>query len=183
MIHDRRWTAALAEHERALAAFASACERIPPASWHRAPAPGKWSPAEVVVHVCQAYELGRDAAAGGPGMRLLVSRRRAWQLRTLMLPLVVVTSRFPRGVPAPREVTPDPAASRGLTPDAAAARLERVAGDAAAALRRAADVRPMPRIMHAYFGALTPRASLRLLSAHTRHHARGLARLHPAAAG
>ena len=35
--------------------------------------------------------------------------------------------------------------------------------------------RPAPRVAHAYFGALTPHAALRLLSAHTRHHARALA--------
>jgi hypothetical protein len=28
--------------------------------------------------------------------------------------------------------------------------------------------------VHAYFGPLTPRAALRMLSAHTRHHARTL---------
>jgi hypothetical protein len=32
------------------------------------------------------------------------------------------------------------------------------------------------RVQHACFGPLTPRATLRLLSAHTRHHARALGR-------
>jgi hypothetical protein len=34
--------------------------------------------------------------------------------------------------------------------------------------------RSSPRVVHAYFGAIAPRRALRLLSAHTRHHARGL---------
>jgi len=147
------------------------CERIPADGWHEEPAPGKWSSSDVVLHLCRAYELGRDAANGGPGMRLVVSTSRAWALRTLLLPVILLTKRFPSGVRAPEEVVPD--ASARSMPDAALARFERVAQEAAVALRRAA----VPRVMHAYFGPLTPRAALRVLSAHTSHHARALSRL------
>lgn len=167
------------EHEIAVRTFLAACQEVTPANWQRAPAPGKWSPAAVVLHVCQAYELGRDAVAGGPGMQLRVAPPVAWFSRTLILPVVLATRRFPQGAAAPAEVVPDAAEARLLLPDAAAARLQRVAEQAAAALRRAAGERPAPRVTHAYFGALNPHATLRLLSAHTRHHARGLT--HPTA--
>ena len=174
MGEERRWTTALAEHDRAVREFLAACRRVAPADWQRAPMPGKWTAAAMALHVCRAYELGRDAMAGGAGMRLRVTPRVAWISRTLILPVVLATKRFPRGARSPSEVVPDAAESLSLMPQAAAERLERAAREAAQALRRAAGERPAPRVTHAYFGALTPRTTLRLLSAHTRHHARGL---------
>ena len=176
MRDERRWTAALVEHETVMRAFLTACQGVAPAYWQRAPAPGKWTPAAVVLHVCQAYELGRDSVAGGPSMRLRVATPVAWFSRMLLLPVILATKRFPPRAIAPAEVVPDAAKAGLLLQDAAAARLERVSGRAAAALRRAAGERPVPRLTHAYFGALNPLATLRLLSAHTQHHARKLAR-------
>ena len=177
MSEERGWRAAVDEHDVAVREFMARCEGIPSGSWHQSPASRRWSPSDVVLHLCRAYEVGRDAADGGPGMRLLVSPSRAWALRTLLLPLILRTQRFPRGVRSPREVVPPDATSARPTRDEALARLERVAREAAVALRRAADGRPVPRLMHAYFGPLAPHTALRVLSAHTRHHARGLAHL------
>jgi hypothetical protein len=174
MRDERRWNAALAEHEIVVREFLAACERVDPADWQRPRAPGKWSPAAVALHVCRVYELGRDAMTGGQSMRLKISQPAAWFLRTLMLPAIFATKRFPRGAPAPVEVAPDAAEARLLMQDAAATRLQRVADQAAAALRRAAAERAAVSFTHAYFGRLAPHATLRLLSAHTRHHARGL---------
>lgn len=170
-----RWAEALDEHERAVHAFIAVCEQLPPGRWHLPPAAGKWTPSDVALHLCHAYELGRDAAAGGSGMRLRVTPLRAWVARSVVLPLILLTDRFPRGVSAPREVAPDRSVSRQLSPGAALARFEEVARQAASGLRRVADERPAARVMHAYFGPLAPRAALRVLSAHTRHHARALA--------
>jgi hypothetical protein len=168
------WTAAVAEHEREVANLIAALQRVDRAGWTHAPAPGKWSPAAVAVHICQAYQLGAAAAAGGTGMRLRVSPPVAWLSRTVLLPAMLATQRFPRGVPAPSEVRPDLAVAERLVPEAAVACIVRSADEAAAALRRAGREQPNLRITHAYFGPLTPRATLRLLSAHTRHHARAL---------
>ena len=173
---ERRWTAALLEHETVVRAFLAECQAVAPADWQRAPAPGKWSPAAVALHVCRAYELGRDAIAGGPGMRLLVAPAAAWFARKLLLPFLLATKRFPQGANAPREVVPDVAEARLLLQDVAAARLLRVSQQAAMALRHAADGYPAARVSHAFFGALNPHTALRVLSAHTRHHTRLLAR-------
>ena len=171
---NRQWAQAFAEHEEVLEEFLTVCRRIDDGGWQRAPAPGKWSPAAVALHVCRAYELGRDAATGGSSMRLLVPRPVAWLSRTLVLPLLIALRRFPQGARAPAEVVPDAAEARRLVPEAAAARLRQVSDEAAVALHRAAREQPALRVAHAYFGTLTPRGSLRLLSAHTRHHARRL---------
>jgi DinB superfamily len=169
-----RWSAALREHETAVREFLVACGRIAPDRWQRAPAPGKWTGAAVVLHVCRAYELGRNAAAGGESMRLKVSPSAALISRVLILPVVLATHRFPRGARSPREVFPDAAEASLLLPDVAARRLHDAAEQAAEGLRQAAACRPMPRMTHAYFGPLAPLATLRLLTAHTVHHARDL---------
>lgn len=109
-------------------------------------------------------------------MRLRVSKPYAWLLRTFLLPAVLVTKRFPRGVRVPREVAPDLEEAKRLAPDAAARRLKHVAHEAAEAMRRVGRNRPAPLMTHAYFGPLAPYAAMRLLSAHTRHHARALAK-------
>ena len=172
---EHRWNAAIAEHGTVVRAFLDVCGRVAPADWHRPPAPGKWSAAAVALHVCRVYEMGRDAMAGGPSMRLRVSRPFSWLLRTLMLPVIIATKRFPRGAYAPREIAPDPAEAMLLTPHAAATRLQRVADEAAAAFRRAAAEPRAPSMTHAYFGPLAPHTALRLLSAHTWHHSRAMA--------
>ncbi len=169
-----QWRAALAGHQNAVGEFLAACERLGPDDWQRALAPGKWTAAAVVLHVCRAYELGRDAAAGGPSMRLRVSPSAAWISRMLILPVVLTTHRFPRGARSPREVVPDLGEACVLLRDAAAKRLHDAAAQAAEQLRQAAARRPVPLVTHAYFGPLAPLATLRLLSAHTVHHARDL---------
>ena len=107
-------------------------------------------------------------------MRLRVSERLAWWLRTLMMPVVLATKRFPRGARAPKEIWPDAADLKVVTPAEVAARLEPLSAEVAAGLRSSANARQSPRFTHAYFGTLTPYNALRLLAAHTRHHDRGL---------
>ena len=174
MPSERRWNAAIAEHDTVVREFLAACERCPAGDWNTSPAPGKWSSSAVALHVCHAYELGQNAMAGGPGMRLRVSKPYAWLLRNLLLPVIIATKRFPRGARAPREVAPDLEEARTLTPPAAATRLRRVAAEAAAAFRQARGDRSATLVTHAYFGPLTPYMALRMLSAHTKHHARTL---------
>ena len=160
-----------------LHSFQGQLARVESTDWQQPPGVGKWSPATLAVHVCRSYELGRDAMSGAPSMQLQVPPLRAWLSRTLLLPLLLVTRRFPRGAEAPAEVIPDAAEARGLTPTAAALRLERAAEGAVTALRRAAREPAPPPVTHAYFGPLRPYVALRLLSAHTRHHTLGLTRL------
>jgi hypothetical protein len=176
VVVPERWSAILAEHEREVVNFIAVLQRVDRSAWTRSPAPGKWSPAAVALHVCEAYGLVIDAAAGGPGMRLRVAPAAAWLSRTLLLPVLLATKRFPRGAAAPLEVLPHLALAEQLGLPDAVERFRTAADEAAAALRQASRERPKLRVSHAYFGPLTPRATLRLLSAHTRHHARALGR-------
>lgn len=109
-------------------------------------------------------------------MRLRTPWVVAWFARSILLPRLLAAQRFPRGARAPSEVVPDPLEASNLTQEAAITRLQRVASEAVITLRDAALHQPNVRITHAYFGPLKPYDALRLLSAHTRHHAAGMAR-------
>jgi hypothetical protein len=170
--HD--WSGALAEHDRVLAQFVQAVAQVSAAKWAESEAPGRWSVAQVVLHVIASYQFGLDAARGGAGMRMRTARPVAWFARTVLLPRVLANERFPLGARAPAEVWPDAEAARSLTVADAIARLERVAGECVEALRYAGESTPRVRVTHAYFGPLRPYEALRLLSAHTRHHGGGV---------
>jgi hypothetical protein len=171
---ERAWAAALAEHQGAVDGVLAGVDRVAPARWWLPAAPGRWSPAEEVLHVALAYEFGCAAVTGGAAMRLRVPRLGAWFARRVLLPRLLRAGTFPRGAVSPPEVAPSPAEARALTAADARARLVRAADTAARLLRDAEGRRPAVRVTHAYFGPLAPRAALRLLSAHTRHHARRL---------
>lgn len=169
---DRRWRSVLALHARELDAFLDAARAVPEAAWHREPAPGKWSAAAVVRHVADSYRFGRDAArSGGGGMRLKVHPLRAALFRHTLFRAMIWLRTFPRGAPAPREVRPDLAAVAATPRAEALAELASLAAEAAEALRAAPG---SCRVVHAYFGPLTPRDTLTLLALHTRHHAAGV---------
>jgi hypothetical protein len=166
------WTRALTEHGSALDVFIARIEAIPEAAWHQERAPGKWSPAALALHVIDSYRLGHEAIrSGGGGMRLRVAPWKAWIGRTIYFPAMLALGRFPQGAPAPSEVRPDLDAATRLDRRDAVITLRRVADDAVAALIASP---PSTRFVHAYFGGLSPRMTLRLLGAHTRHHADGM---------
>jgi hypothetical protein len=173
-MRDDRWNAAAVEHDEAVHIFLDAMAGLPSDVWQRPRAPGKWSPAALALHVCRAYEFGREAATTGAVMQLKVPPVAAWVSRVAALPVLLALDRFPKGAEAPGEVVPDLDEAARSTPAQLAARLEATAGEALTSLRDIARTRPSFRCTHAYFGAMPPLTTVRLLSAHTRHHAKGL---------
>ena len=174
---ERAWQAALAEHEAVLAEFLARVERVPAERWQVPVAPGKWSPAEEAYHVLLAYEFGLAALREGAVMKLRVSPWQARIARWLLLPYLLGSGKFPKGAAAPREVRPPSAEAHALSRPDLIERLRQVAGEAAREVRAADARRPPVQVVHAYFGALRPLPALRLMSAHTMHHARHLALL------
>ena len=172
MASSRRWRRAVDVHDAAVRAFVTAVRAVPTARWQQPHAPGKWSPAEEALHVALSYEAGIAALEHGTPMQPRVSPWRARLLRALVLPVMLRTEWFPAAT-APREVRPPDAAARALTPHAVATRIE----DAAArVLHLAGTAGPHVRIMHAYFGRMTPLQGLGMLAAHTAHHTRAMQR-------
>jgi hypothetical protein len=165
-----RWTSALAEHEHVLSEYLRVARDFQADRWQRVPAPGRWSAAALTLHVADAYRYGHEAASGGPGMRLLAPPLAAFVSRTVILPVMLWLKRFPREAPVPKEVRPDLTQAHTLTQTDLVDRLEREAGKAIATFQ----LPTATRVMHAYFGSLTPYQTLRLVTAHTRHHTIGL---------
>jgi len=165
-------TRALVEHADALDTFVTRIEAVPDGAWHQERAPGKWSPAALALHVIDSYRLcDATIRSGGGGMRLRVAPWKAWIGRNIYFPVMLARRRFPQGAPAPMEVRPDLEAAARLERSEAITALRRVADNAVAALIAAP---PTTRFVHAYFGGLSPHMTLRLLGAHTRHHAEGM---------
>jgi hypothetical protein len=167
---SRAWIKAEREHHDVVMRFRDLVRCFAETNWQREPAPGRWSAAALVWHVCQSYELGAHAARGGSSMVLRSPALLAFLSRNLLLPVMLATRTFPREAPAPREVRPDLPSVSDFTVETALRRLEHASADALSALT-APDAAPFT---HAYFGTLSPRHTLRLLSAHTRHHTQGL---------
>ncbi len=173
-ISDRAWAAARTEHHEVVAEFLATIDLFSEETWFRPPRPNKWSAATLTDHVSVTYAYGRDATNTGVGMRLLVPRPVAWAARTFILPRMLRSKRFPRGAKAPAEVRPVLANSTALSRERAKEELTARAADALTAFDRARQERPAMTLTHAYFGPLTLLQTLRMVSAHTRHHAQGM---------
>ena len=170
-----RWIDAERQHAECVAAFLVAASLVPVEKWRKPLGEGRWSPAQMVLHIEQSYLLGANALRGGPGMQLRRSPLVSWLSRIVMLPLMSLTKRFPKGVPAPREVRPDAAVAHAVSREALTARVQSAATAMLAALRESLASNSRVRVTHAYLGALDSYQTLRLLNAHTRHHAELLA--------
>lgn len=164
------WSSLLAMHSEAVTHFRAAAGRLAASHWMQPLAPGKWTAAEVTSHVSQAYRVVTAELAGAPGMRLVGSRFRRMVLRHTVLPRLLQGKPFPAGVRAPRETRP-----RDVNPDPMEALSE--LGALAQALELELTERSSNKgacLTHAYFGPLSARQGIRLLTAHTRHHAEQL---------
>lgn len=170
-----RWQSAERAHAEAVAALLVAASLVPDHKWAEPLGPGRWSPAQMLLHVEQSYRLGHDALLGGAGMKVRTSGLVAWVGRTIVLPLLTLTKRFPRNAPAPRELVPDAAVAHALPRTELTIRVQSAATQALGTLREAIASGSRVRVQHAYMGQLTPYQTIRLLNAHTRHHAKLLA--------
>jgi hypothetical protein len=161
--------AALADHRAAHEAYVRRAGRIPSDQWRRPATPGKWSPSEITEHLRLALETLRRELEGQPAMRVILTPWKRFTLRWTILPSILRTGRFPRGVRAPREIRPaDPPEERDEALrrlDEAHARFASACGEPSAAGRR---------LTHPYFGPLPLTRFHRLLARHADHHARQL---------
>jgi hypothetical protein len=106
-------------------------------------------------------------------MRLKLPASAARISQVAVLPLLLALDCFPRGADAPIEVVPDLRKAEQATRQMVQVRLQQSAAEALEALRSGALEQPSLRITHAYFGPMRPLLTLRVLTAHTGHHARG----------
>jgi hypothetical protein len=159
---------AMEEHRRVVGAYVARVKAVPDDQWTLPMTGRTWSAAEETLHLIKAYEL----PLGDGRMRMKVKPFVSWILGTFYLRFLLWRKTFHTGARAPSEVRPDGEEAKSISKDELIVRLVRTAEDAAAALHDASEKRPDFRLVHAYFGKLTPLTGLRMLNAHTRHHTR-----------
>jgi hypothetical protein len=157
--------AAVAFHREAIVELGRVVETQDPAVWTAAVRPGKWSPAEIAQHLVLSYEVPLVELDGGAGFAIVLPWWKRAGLRWMILPRIL-SGRFPRGAPAPREARPRNTAA---SPVEAARVLREKAGLFERRLAEAHAERGV-RLTHAYFGRLTAPQILTLLGVHATHH-------------
>jgi hypothetical protein len=162
-----RWTDALELHETAAADLVCAAEAIAADAWDQPRLAGKWSSAQIVMHLILAYEVLLRDLAEGAGMALRTTATKRLFFRLTVLPRLLSGKRFPAGVRAPRE------ARVGRVSDPQPELIARFSGLATQfhqAVQAAHLERPRIRLTHAYFGALSLEDAVRFCAVHIRHH-------------
>jgi hypothetical protein len=156
------------EHRAAVEAFLQTAASIRPERWSTPLGPGRWTPAQVALHVVSGYDVLLSQLAGGPPMKMRVGPLKSRLLRWFLLPHILFHRTLPRAT-APEEVAPK--AGEGVDQAALSARLPAAAGSAEEALRTTSRT----HFFHAYFGAVPLRKAFPFLAVHMEHHRRQLA--------
>jgi hypothetical protein len=158
---------ALELHEASAETFAASAAAVPPERWQVPLNDGKWSPAEVAVHLIAAYDVLLRELRGGAGMEIRTS---AWQRFILRFTIVprVKKGLFPRGARAPRETRPAGPLPRQVEGVALFRERARELVDAAL------SAPPGQRLTHAYFGVSSLAEGIVVCARHIEHHRRQL---------
>lgn len=163
---DTAFESARAAHRAALESFLAVAERVPAAAWNVSSDPAKWTPAQVTEHLRLSYTTVLAELDGQRGFRVRSSwwKQRLYQL--VFLPRILREGRMPRGVPAVREIRPEPGPypQRELL-DALSVEGQRLL-DRLAAMRAEREV----TLTHPFLGRLSLLDGLALSTHHIRHH-------------
>lgn len=155
-------------HRATIDAFLHTAAAVPAERWSTPLAPGKWSPAQVALHVLRSYQVLLDQLHGGAPMKMLAGPWKSRFLRWFILPHILFHRTLPTGVEAPVEVKPD---DEGVDQAELPSRLTGAVERADQALRTTRR----DHFVHAYFGAIPLRKVLPFAAIHTEHHRRQLA--------
>jgi hypothetical protein len=166
--------AAVTSVDSALAASWEAAERLiadaeaTGSAWLTPPAPGKWSPSQIVEHVARSFDGSAQMAAGLPSAFPRLPGVIHPLLR-IIFRRIVKTARFPNGRTT-KAMNPLAGPS---TPADGQARLATAHGRLEAACR---DLAARNALMQTtMFGAVPVEDFIRFLELHTRHHGRQIA--------
>jgi hypothetical protein len=160
---------AVALHEAAVTEFAAAARIVArdAARWDAPLAEGKWSPAQITLHLIMAFEAVGRELDGGPAMALRTKRWHRLVLRFTIQRRLLRGGVFPGGARAPREARPPVP-----TEDAASliARFEQLASELMARVNTLHAADPRARLTHPYFGALPLHETVYISARHVQHH-------------
>jgi len=156
---------ALAASKEAIDQLIMAGDRTGPA-WTAAPAPGKWSPSQIVEHVARSLEESANMAAGRPSKFPKLPAIIHPVVRGLLFKRVLRKAEFPK---ARTNKAMDPATGPA-TPAEGRARLETAHQTFDEACRQIAT--HGERMRTTIFGAVPVEDYVRFMELHTRHHGR-----------
>ena len=153
----------LAVNRAAVFDLVAAAERSA-ATWTTPPAPGKWSPSQVVEHVARGLDEGANVVSGAPSIPLPPAFLRPL-LRLLFFNRILKKAAFPKGFKAHKAMNPP---NGPATPAEARVRLE-------GALARFDDecrrrVASGQHVVSTGFGTVSIEDLVRFSALHTRHH-------------
>ena len=134
------------------------------AAWQTAPAPGKWSPSQVVEHVARVLEEAGHVVAGTPSKFPTLPAFVRLVLRTLFFKRIVSKGTFPKSRAA-KSFNP---ASGPATPADARRRVEAALSTFDQACRARAET-GQP-VASGVFGSVPVEDFAKFMAVHTRHH-------------
>jgi hypothetical protein len=151
-------------HRAALLAFVATAEGIPAEHWNTPREPGKWSSAQVAEHLRLTCEALAAELAGQAGMRVRTKRWQQWLFRLVHLPRILRDGRFPKGVPAVREIRP------GDGPFERDRHLAALRAEVEAFLESLPSAPSDARLTHPFLGSLPLVDAVCFAARHIRHH-------------
>ena len=166
-----RWSDLHRAHRDAVEELASLAARVPADRWSQPMAAGKWTPAELTLHLALTAEVLLRELTMGVGPRVIT---KGWQralFRFTIRRRLLAGAPFPR-VRSPREARPD---GQGAEQRATIERLRQRALELEMAIDAAGRERPRTKVTHPYLGAFSLEEGLRFAALHVRHHQRQLA--------
>jgi len=154
-------------HHDALTDFLDAARSVEPTKWDSPPAPGEWSPGQVVEHAALSYKVnlgvlhGRAQGAAAPRFLRPI-------FRVFLLNPVLRNGTYPLLTKSPPVLQPSE------TPTSPAVLIERLQAAAMTFERDAATI-SADTIDHPFFSRLCLVEFVRFQEIHTRHHCQQLA--------
>lgn len=154
----------LSSHREALLAFIATSEALARDDWNTPRAGDKWSPAQVAEHLRMTYVTLSSELTGQGGFRI---RTASWQrmlFRFRYLRSILRHGRFPRGVPATREIRP------AAGPYDRQEQLSALREECERFLAAVSAAPASANLTHAFLGRLPLLDGLRFATQHIRHH-------------
>jgi hypothetical protein len=168
------WQEALRLHGEAVAEYALAARQVAGTTglWDTPREEGKWSPAQITLHLIMAFEAVRRELDEGVAMAL---RTRPWQrlvLRFTIRRRLLRGGAFPQGARSPREARPPTPTEDTPTEDAAVliGRFEQRAAELTRDIVERRTTHPGTRLTHPYFGRMTLAQTVYASARHIQHH-------------
>jgi len=168
---NAKWAVVSERHSRAVNEFLDAANGIPAERWLLPLADGKWTPAQVTVHVIQSYEIITKQLRTGEGLEVQTGWLFRQILRQVVLRPIMWTRKLPRGAKAPKILLPG---ETTIGRDEALDHLRAAVADFEGELHARRD-QPGVQLTHHIFGSVDALKGLDFLAVHTAHHGRQLA--------